>query len=169
MRAFELRPSSAFEAGFRCAKVIDTDGADGETHLTAGGLCRLCPIVLFLGTVFCFNVHPVKRRSLLARSTTYSLLFSLLRRQTRLSPRMFRARLMNEILHCSTPVLSSARRINHPQVSVMARIKADDKALNGGGGGMSCIKKAMSGHSWREFLKVWPVCRRCGVRYHRTG
>eukprot|EP00903_Cladosiphon_okamuranus_P015597 g14402.t1 len=40
------------------------------------------------------------------------------------------------------------------QVSVMARIKADDKALNGGGGCISRLKKTMSGHSWREFLKV---------------
>lgn len=41
----------------------------------------------------------------------------------------------------------------------MARIKADDMALNGGGGAMSRLKKTMSGHSWREFLKVcgtWP-------------
>lgn len=36
----------------------------------------------------------------------------------------------------------------------MARIKADDKALNGGGGMMASLRKVMSGHSWREFLKV---------------
>lgn len=37
----------------------------------------------------------------------------------------------------------------------MARVKADNKALNGGGGFASRLKKVMSGHSWREFLKVW--------------
>lgn len=57
--------------------------------------------------------------------------------------------------------------LNHTkQVSVMARMKADDKAENGGV--IPSLRKLMTGHLWRESLKV----RRAGrqeahVRLHQ--
>lgn len=57
------------------------------------------------------------------------------------------------VVVCVCASLVCVRENQTEQVSVMARMKADDKAENGGGP-IPLFKKLMAGHAWREFLQV---------------